>query len=100
MHVYNISFQIDPNLQEQWLVWMKGKFIPMVNEIGCLQNHQFYELDISDDQSPTYTLQLFAQSSENLAKFTESFAEPLLDELHKTWGDQCFHFVTTMRIVN
>jgi len=100
MHVYNISFQIDPNLQEQWLVWMKSKFIPMVVETGCFQNHPLYELDIAEDQAPTYTLQLFAQSRENLAKFTESFAEPLLDEMHKTWGDQCFHFVTTMRIVN
>jgi hypothetical protein len=98
--VYNISFQIAPNLQEQWLLWMKSKFIPMVVETACFENQHFYELDVTEDQAPTYTMQLFAQTPENLAKFTESYAAALLDELHKTWGDQCFHFVTTMRIVN
>jgi hypothetical protein len=99
-HVYNISFQIAPNLQEQWLLWMQSKFIPMVVETACFENHQFYALDVDAEQAPTYTIQLFAQTPENLAKFKESYAEALLDELHKTWGDQCFHFVTTMQIVN
>ena len=100
MFVYNISFQIDPNQQAPWLIWMQEKFIPLIHATACFSDNKFYEIEVSEDQAPTYTLQLFAQSPENLAKFTESFAEPLLDELHKTWGDQCFHFVTTMRIVN
>jgi hypothetical protein len=100
MHVLNISFQIAPNLKEQWLLWMKSKFIPMMTETKCFQNHQFYNLDVSADQAPTYTLQLFTETPENLALFTECFSGPLLDELQKTWGDQCFHFITTMRIVN
>ena len=28
MKVYNISFQIDPALEIQWLEWMKNNFIP------------------------------------------------------------------------
>ena len=100
MHVYNISFQITPNLQEQWLLWMKSKFIPMLVATDCFQSHQFYELELTSDQSPTYTMQLFATTPENLAQFTETFSSSLLDELQKTWGDHCFHFVTTMRIVN
>ena len=100
MQVFNISFQITPNLQEQWLEWMQAKFIPMFVETGCFQNHAFYELEVSADQAPTFTLQLFTQTAENLVHFKESFANNLLDELQKTWGDQCFHFVTTMRIVN
>jgi len=28
MKVYNISFQIDPALEFQWLEWMKKNFIP------------------------------------------------------------------------
>lgn len=100
MQAYNISFQIAPNLQEQWLEWMKSKFIPMLEQTSCFQHQNLYELEVSSDQAPTYTLQLFTQSPENIALFKDKFATPLLDELQKTWGDQCFHFVTTMRIVN
>ena len=100
MHVYNISFQIAPNLQEQWVLWMKSKFIPMIMVTDCFQSHQFYELELTADQAPTYTIQLFAQTSEKLEEFKETCSNALLDEMQKTWGDQCFHFVTTMRIVN
>ena len=44
MHVFNISFQIAPTLQAQWLEWMKSKFIPMVVATNCFEDHKFYEL--------------------------------------------------------
>jgi len=98
--VYNISFQIAPNLQEQWLLWMKSKFIPLVHATDCFMEHKFYALDVQEDQAPTYTLQLFAQTPEKLTQYQANHAASLLDELQVSWGDQCFHFVTTMQIVN
>ena len=100
MQVYNISFQIAPNLQEQWLAWMKSKFIPMIQDTKCFSNHQFYAIDISEDQAPTYTLQLYAENSETLTQYQEERSIPIMEALLHAWGDQCFHFITTMRIVN
>lgn len=100
MLVYNISFQIAPTLQAQWLEWMKNKFIPMVQGTACFIDHKFYEIDIAEDQAPTYTLQLFTPKAENLSQYQETSSTAIMDELLNTWGDQCFHFITTMRIVN
>ncbi len=100
MRVLNISFQIAPTLQEQWLEWMKNKFIPMIIATECFHHHQFYQLDITSDQAPTYTLQLFSESPEKLVQYQEKSAPALMDELLTTWGDQCFNFITTMQIVN
>jgi hypothetical protein len=100
MQVYNISFQIAPTLQDQWLVWMKSKFIPMVEGTNCFEDHKFYEIDIAEDQAPTFTLQLFTKSAEKLTQYQEQLSAGILDELQNTWGEQCFHFITTMRIVN
>jgi heat shock protein HspQ len=100
MFVLNISFQIAPNLALQWLEWMKNKFIPIIESTGCFKDHKFYELMVEADQAPTYTLQLFATSPELMDQFQETLSEPILDELSNTWGDQCFHFITTMKIVN
>ena len=98
--VYNISFQIDPNMQEQWVLWMKSKFIPMIIATDCFVDHKFYELAITQDQAPTYTLQLFAQTPEKLTQYQDTHSTVLLDEMQASWGEQCFHFVTTMQIVN
>ena len=100
MYVLNISFQIAPTLQLQWLEWMKSKFIPIVDVTGCFNNHKFYELLVEADQAPTYTLQLFAASQEKLVQFQENLSIPILDELSSTWKDQCFHFITSMKIVH
>ncbi len=100
MQVFNISFQIAPTLQEQWVEWMKNKFIPMITATNCFKEHQFYTLDVTSDQAPTYTLQLFTLSPEKLAQYRDEHSSALMDELLKTWGDQCFHFITTMQIVN
>ena len=100
MQVFNISFQIAPTLQAQWLEWMKNKFIPIVEATGCFEQHKFYELAVEADQAPTYTLQLFTETPEMLAKFQSELSPSILEELNNTWADQCFHFITTMKIVN
>jgi hypothetical protein len=100
MQVYNISFQITPGLQIQWLEWMQNKFIPMIAETNCFEQQHFYEIDVVEDQAPTYTLQLFTAIPEKWMEYQENLSNPILQELQATWGDQCFHFITTMRIVN
>lgn len=100
MHVLNISFQIASSQQYPWIIWMKDKFIPMLQASQCFNSHQFYELEVEADQAPTYTLQLFFPDKEMRLKFQQNYAPQLLEELANTWGNQCFHFITTMKIVN
>ena len=100
MFVYNISFQIAPNLEMQWLEWMKIKMIPLLESTECFTENKFYQFDVEKDQAPTYTLQLFATNQSQLNKYLTMHNELLLQELSATWGDQCFHFATKMQIVN
>jgi hypothetical protein len=100
MFVSNISFQVDPAVEAAWLSWVKQSFIPSCLATDCFVDHQLYQLDLAADQPPTYTLQLFSNAAEQLAKFQEKFAENLLLSVTTQWGEQCFHFNTSMKIVN
>jgi hypothetical protein len=100
MFVSNISFQVDPSIETVWLNWLKQHFIPSCLETTCFVNHQLYQLDLASDQPPTYTLQLFSHAATQLAEFQEKHAESLLFSVTEQWGEQCFHFNTSMRIVN
>ncbi|MFZ4103377.1 MAG: DUF4286 family protein [Sediminibacterium sp.] len=100
MFVYNISFQIDASIESAWLNWLKQHFIPSCLETTCFVNHQLYQLDLAADQPPTFTLQLFSHAATQLAEFQEKHAESLLFSVTEQWGEQCFHFNTSMRIVN
>jgi hypothetical protein len=100
MFVSNISFQVDPSIETVWLNWLKQHFIPSCLKTTCFVNHQLYQLDLASDQPPTYTLQLFSHAATQLAEFQEKHAESLLFSVTEQWGEQCFHFNTSMRIVN
>jgi hypothetical protein len=100
MFVYNISFQIDASIESAWLNWIKQSFIPSCLSTDCFDDHQLYQLDLAADQPPTFTLQLFSKVASQLAEFQEKHAETLLFSVTEQWGERCFHFNTSMKIVH
>ena len=100
MFVSNISFQVDPSIETAWLTWVKQSFIPSCLSTNCFVQHQLYQLDLAADQPPTFTLQLFSDEANQLAEFQAKYAETLLFSVTEQWGEQCFHFNTSMKIVN
>jgi hypothetical protein len=100
MFVSNISFQVDPSIEAAWLTWVKQSFIPSCLSTNCFVQHQLYQLDLTADQPPTFTLQLFSDEANQLTEFQAKHAEILLFSVTEQWGEQCFHFNTSMKIVN
>jgi len=43
---------------------------------------------------------LFSQTAAQIAEFQAKHAETLLFNVTEQWGEQCFHFNTSMKIVN
>ena len=100
MFVSNISFQVAPEIERAWLNWVKQSFIPSCLSTACFINHQLYQLDLAADQPPTFTLQLFSNAASQIIEFQEKHVETLLFSVTEQWGSQCFHFNTSMKIVN
>ena len=100
MFVSNISFQVDPSIESAWLNWIKQSFIPSCLSTACFVEHQLYQLDLAADQPPTFTLQLFSHTATQMAEFQEKHAETLLLSVNEQWGEQCFQFNTSMKIVH
>jgi hypothetical protein len=100
MQVYNISFQIDPSLEFQWLEWMKNNFIPKVMASQNFKENKLYQIKVNADQAPTYTLQLYCDNIELWQAYQELQATDHLQEVQHTWGEKCYYFCTEMQIVN
>ena len=78
MHVCNISFQLNPTIQSSWLLWMKTTFIGELMATGCFNDHKFYQLEVPEDQNPTFTLQLYADNKAQLNRYHTQFADTLI----------------------
>lgn len=100
MQVCNISFQVNPSIQDSWLAWMKTSFLPQMEATGCFNDYKLYQLEVTEDQYPTYTLQMYAQSTELLDKWFNLEANSLLEQLYNHWGEDCLYFSTKMTIVH
>ncbi len=100
MKVYNISFQIEAAQEFQWLEWMKNNFIPLVMASQKFSDNKFYQIKVQEDQSPTYTLQLYCDNLKLWQAYQELQAIEHLKEIQHTWGNQCYYFCTEMQIVN
>ena len=100
MQVCNISFQIEPQAETLWIGWMQDNFIPSIMATQCFDDFKFYQLEVDSTQAPTYTLQVFAKSSTLMEEYRSKHAAGLMYSLHNTWGEQCFHFSSFMKIVN
>jgi len=100
MHVCNISFQVTLPIQAAWIDWMKTNFLPQLHATHCFTDIKWYQLEITEDQNPTYTLQLYTVNKDPLDLFHSQHATPLLQALSSKWGEQCLYFSTNMQIVN
>ena len=100
MQVCNISFQLNPRIQPEWLHWMKTNFIIELMGTGCFIDHKLYQLEVPEDQNPTFTLQLYAVNKALLSKYHTEFANGIILQLINKWGEQCLYFSTNMQIVN
>lgn len=100
MHVCNISFQVNHAIQAAWMEWMKTNFLPQLNATHCFTDTKWYQIEVTEDQNPTYTLQLYTVNKDQLHLFHSQYAAPLLQALYSQWGEQCLYFSTNMQIVN
>ena len=101
MIVYNISIQIDPAIEKEWLQWQKQEHIPDVMSSGQFTDYKFYRLLEQDEtEGVLYVLQFFAASQAHYKKFIREFAEKLRQKVYARWGDKFIAFRTVMEVVN
>jgi len=100
MILYNVTVQIDKDIEAEWLEWMKSKHIPDVISTG-----QFLESRISrllndpDEEVSTYVIQYHAESLAHYDRYINEFAPALRDEFNNRYKDKFVLFRTVMEVV-
>jgi hypothetical protein len=101
MIVYNITYKIDPAIEEVWITWQQQQHIPEIIATGLFTGYKMFRLLEQDDsEGMTFVIQFFAPSLENYYRFTEEFATLLSKKAFDLWGDRFIAFRTVMEAVN
>jgi len=83
MILYNITYNIEKDIEVDWLEWMKIVHIPKIMVTGYFSSVKLFRLLNISDEGTTYSLQFMSESLEKVQEFLEVSA-PLLAEEHNS----------------
>lgn len=83
MILYNVTINIDKDVQVDWVQWMKESHIPEVLKTGYFTGHKMLRLlnEEGNDTGATYAIQYYCHSLQQLVAYLNGPA-PALREKH------------------
>lgn len=100
MILYNVTINIEPEIQDDWVQWMKNKHIPDVMNTGFFRGHYFFRI-ISNpkEEGLTYCIQYFLDNIGDYEKYQEKYAPQLQKEVEERYPDKFVAARTIMKEV-
>jgi hypothetical protein len=99
MILYNVTVSLDPNIESEWLNWMRSKHIPDVLETGCFRESRLSRIHGEEDGGVTYSVMYLSPSQELMDLYQEKFAPALQKEHSAKYEGKFAAFRTFLTVV-
>jgi hypothetical protein len=100
MILYNVTFNIDNSYHDEWLAWMKSKYVPELMATGLFVRHTILKLmNEEDNGGTTYAFQYFLKSMNELEAFEKNHAPALQAKHQQRFADKFVAFRTVLEVV-
>lgn len=99
MLIYNTTFQVDDDIRENFLIWIKEHFIPETERQGILQTPRLCKILSHREEGESYSLQFEVESSGLLHRWHLEQGVKLNEELVSIFGTKVIGFPTLMEVI-
>ena len=101
MIIYNVTINVEDDIHNDWVVWMKDVHIPEVLATKMFVDYSFSKLlsRQDDETGTTYVIQYLATTMEHYEKYIDEFASELRDKTVAKFGSRFIAFRTLMERV-
>lgn len=99
MILYNVTTSLDPEIEEQWVAYMRDTHLPDVMATGFFLKSQLCHLLNEEEGGVTYAAQYYCVSLEQLEEYQQVAAPALREEIEKHFSGRYASFRTTLEIV-
>jgi hypothetical protein len=82
MIIYNVTVNIEDDIHDDWIKWMKDHHIPDVLKTGCFLESRLTRVMVQEEQGTTYSVQYLCESMDKLNEYADHFA-PALQKDHR-----------------
>jgi hypothetical protein len=100
MIIYNVTVNVNEEIQEDWLRWMNQEHIPDVLQTGCFLDARISRLlQIEEMGGITYSIQYSLESEDQLERYRVEHATRLQALHSKKFNGKFAAFRTVMEVV-
>lgn len=100
MHVYNVTINVEKQIIEEWLKWMKEIHIPEVMDTGMFTACQINKILVEEEQGETFAIQYQAKDLQSIRLYQEMFGPDLQKKTAAKYGDKLVAFRTIMEVIH
>ena len=100
MYIYNITFNVDKEIEKEWLEYIKKIFIPAMLKSGLLHTALTSKIMVDETQGNSYSIQFSANNKKDLDKFIQNELYPLLHKLHLKFSPKMVYFATELEVID
>jgi len=100
MIIYNVTVNVEKEIEETWVNWMKETHIPDILATGFFNEHKMLRLlNETEGEGETYAIQYFTDELDKLEKYMSEEAPRLREEHFNKFQNKCVSFRTFLETV-
>lgn len=100
MILYNVTINIDDDVHDEWLQWMKEVHIPDVMNTGYFLENRICKIMAESDGGVSYAIQYLCKNMEDLEDYQEKHAPRLQQEHTDRYAGKFAAFRTLLEVVH
>jgi len=99
MIIYNVTINIEDDVHDEWLKWMKEVHIPDVMRTGYFLESRLLKVLADDPQGTTYSFQYTASNMADYEEYRTKHAPRLQKEVADKFAGKFVAFRTLLEVV-
>ena len=97
MILYNITYNIEKDIEADWIDWIRAVHIPKIMDTGYFSSVRLFRLLNVDDEGSTYSVQLMSDTIEQIQEFLDKSAYTIADEHNSRYKNKHVAFQTVLQ---
>jgi hypothetical protein len=96
--IYNVTVNVDHDVKDEWLKWMKEFHIPEVLETGLFLEAKLSKILAESSGGESFSIQYLLNNMDDYEIYKKEHAPRLQQEHHKKWADKSVAFRTLLNV--
>lgn len=99
MIIYNVTINIEDDVHDDWLKWMKEIHVPEVMKTGLFIESKMLKLLMDEPQGKTYSIQYTASNIADYEEYIEKHAPRLRKDFINRYPNKFVAFRTLLEVI-